>query len=575
MKSRSDVALSLGLLVALCMLLFAVAGQADTIVNSKHNLSATGPGTVRATAESEVCIFCHTPHNAAPETPLWNRNVPGDNYIPYATESLDAAVGQPTGSSKLCLSCHDGTIALGQVLSRAMPIAMQGGQDVMPVGPALIGTDLSDDHPVSFDYDGLLAVADPELRHPGTLTGAVELDSVGQLQCRSCHDPHDDQFGDFLVVENFRSALCLECHQKLGWDFTSHKLSAAMWNGQDPDPWPTTEYTDVQDNGCENCHQPHTAPSGDWLLHEVFEEDNCFSCHNGNVSGVDIEVEFAKTSRHPIALTSGEHSPTENPDTMTRHVECADCHNPHATRDAPEIPPAVAGELEYVAGVNLNSVDVSQATYTYEVCFKCHADGAGNPGSFLPRVIPQSNTRLEFQPTNPSFHPVAAAGNNPNVPSLISPYTTSSIISCVDCHGNNSGPGAGGTGPAGPHGSMWDPILERRYNTQDNVRESSQLYALCYKCHSRSSILNDDSFGEHDKHIRGDDTACSVCHDAHGISNMDGNSTNNSHLINFRSDVVFPNSQGRLEFIDQGLYAGTCNLMCHGEDHLNESYPRN
>src|SRR4029078_3589800 len=86
-------------------------GTGSSVVNSPHNLSATGPGTIRATGEQQVCIFCHTPHNAAPIQPLWNRNVAVNASVPYSPSSLQAKPGQPTGTSKLCLSCHDGTIA--------------------------------------------------------------------------------------------------------------------------------------------------------------------------------------------------------------------------------------------------------------------------------------------------------------------------------------------------------------------------------------------------------------------------------------------------------------------------------
>ncbi|HVT83233.1 MAG TPA: hypothetical protein VHM90_21520, partial [Phycisphaerae bacterium] len=65
-------------LIALIALPLSVRAQsADlSIVNSPHNLSASGPGTVKAAGESQVCIFCHTPHNATPVKPLWNRAVP-------------------------------------------------------------------------------------------------------------------------------------------------------------------------------------------------------------------------------------------------------------------------------------------------------------------------------------------------------------------------------------------------------------------------------------------------------------------------------------------------------------------
>src|SRR5678815_582510 len=128
-------------------------GQQTSIIDSAQNLSASGPGQIRAVSEQQVCIFCHTPHNAAPIQPLWNRSLPLSAYTVYSSTSLQAKPGQPTGSSKLCLSCHDGTIALGSVLSREQPIAMAGGVTTLPPGATNLGTDLSDDHPISFRYD--------------------------------------------------------------------------------------------------------------------------------------------------------------------------------------------------------------------------------------------------------------------------------------------------------------------------------------------------------------------------------------------------------------------------------------
>src|SRR5437879_5236460 len=113
-------------LVILLIALFGslARGQNQSIINSPHNLSASGPGAIRASSEQEVCIFCHAPHNASPIQPVWNRNMPVSAYTVYTSNSLDAVPGQPTGSSKLCLSCHDGAIAIGSVLSRDQPIEM-------------------------------------------------------------------------------------------------------------------------------------------------------------------------------------------------------------------------------------------------------------------------------------------------------------------------------------------------------------------------------------------------------------------------------------------------------------------
>jgi hypothetical protein len=188
------------------------------------------------------------------------------------------------------------------------------------------------------------------------------------------------------------------------------------------------------------------------------------------------------------------------------------------------------------------------------------------------RVIAQTNVRLEFDPGNPSFHPIEAQGKNPDVPSLLPPWSTASRIACSDCHTSSNSPNFGGTGGRGPHGSSYKPILGAQYLTGDHISESSSNYALCYKCHSRSSILGDQSFRYHDKHIRKEKTPCSVCHDPHGISLAQGSSTKNSHLINFDRTVVFPNRMGRLEFIDQGRFRGSCNLVCHGKGHRNKKY---
>ena len=95
-----------------------------TTPTNKHNLSASGPGPVKATTLTEICVFCHTPHNANPAVPLWNQSVGGSNYQPYTSSTLQASVGQPTGASKLCLSCHDGTVAIGNTVNNGqIPMA--------------------------------------------------------------------------------------------------------------------------------------------------------------------------------------------------------------------------------------------------------------------------------------------------------------------------------------------------------------------------------------------------------------------------------------------------------------------
>lgn len=546
----------------LCLLLPLAGARAASIVSSKHNLSVGGPGAVKAVTESEVCIFCHTPHNGSREAPLWNRSSSGQTYVPYASTTAKAHPGQPTGDSKLCLSCHDGTVALGMVLSRPGGIQLQGGVTGLPPGAARLGTDLADDHPISFTYDNVLAAANGQLRSPSSLTGPVRLDGNAQLQCTTCHNAHDDRFGKFLVMDNTASALCVTCHDPSYWLATSHRTSTKTWNGLGTDPWPHTSATSVQANACENCHRPHSAGNKPRLLNFAGEESNCYSCHNGNVAARNVQAEFSKASTHPVGSTTNIHQPTEDPLNSTRHVECADCHNPHASKAQAATAPTATGALAGVRGIGSTGAVVNPVSNEFELCFRCHADSGNRGPARVTRQFVQTNTRLEFQGSNASFHSILAVGPNSSVPSLITPWTTASRMYCTDCHNNNQGPGAGGAGPKGPHGSAFTPLLERRLELTDNQNESSAIYALCYKCHSRTSILGDQSFKYHKKHIVDEKTACTTCHDSHGVAAT-------TNLINFNTTYVTKSNRlnSGPSFTDTGVRRGTCTLTCHGKDH--------
>ncbi len=562
------------LIYAVMTALLVLSGSealAASIINTKHNLSISGPGPIKSTVESRICIFCHTPHKANLDIPyLWNRQLSTANYTTYSSSTLYATVGQPTGASKLCLSCHDGTIALGALISETQEIVFQGGLRFIPPGPTKLGTDLSDDHPVSFIYNASLATQRGELVNPTLLPSNVKLDKDEMLQCTTCHDPHDNTNSKFLVMPNINSNLCTTCHDKNGWVFSLHSQSTAQWNGSGTDPWPHTSYQTVAENACENCHKPHTAESHAMLLNFVYEEDNCLVCHNGNVAAKNIEAELTKPYKHPVQNYTGVHDAGEDftSGQVPAHVECQDCHNPHQANDAASPgPPAVSGRNKGVKGIDSGGQQIPEAQNLYEICFKCHADNNMITQLSITRQIEQLNTRMEFDINNPSFHPVEARGVNNDVPSLRSPYTTQSIIFCTDCHNNDSN-----SGPAGPHGSNNRYLLAENYETADFTRERYSSYALCYKCHDRNSILNDRSFEKHREHISGAKASCSICHDPHGISHLQGNSTNNRHLINFNTTIVEPDSQGRLRFEDLGRFKGRCYLKCHNKKHEPKEY---
>ncbi len=180
------------------------------ITGTKHDFKGAGWNT-----SGEICIVCHTPHDATTsvtDAPLWNHALTGETFSLYTSSTLDASLGQPDGNSKLCLSCHDGVTGLDAF----------GGASGVPtlIGAAgLVGTDLSGEHPISFTYDAALVTADGGLKAITSTTplgGTIDDDLLfdGKMQCGSCHDVHDDTQGNFLIMANTASALCLTCHDK-------------------------------------------------------------------------------------------------------------------------------------------------------------------------------------------------------------------------------------------------------------------------------------------------------------------------------------------------------------------------
>jgi predicted CXXCH cytochrome family protein len=567
---------------AAAALVFAAAGAARaqrTILSTKHNLSTSGPGPVRSPTETQVCIFCHVPHHGLGHGS--NRPESTATYVPYNSTTMTAAPGSPTGASKICLSCHDGTIAPGQTVASGL-IPLSGTSGGFMPGISNLGTDLRKSHPVSFPPP-----TSPRLRAPPP-GDPVRLDPSGALQCTSCHDPHFDGAdaiqGKFLVKSNRQSAICTTCHVQPFWSTnpSAHQVSTKRF---DASLGASTAYTTVADNACESCHRPHSAVAQGGRLLKAPASQTCQICHGGQVAQQNIGLELTKPFAHPVlgsdpALHDESESPTSGafrlPETNAaaqRHVQCADCHNPHAVYDRPAIAPAASGLLSGVWGIDQNGVRVDQVQYEYQVCFKCHADSANQPQrngptppETLRRTVIDVNLRRRLDPsTAASFHPVVAPGAGRDVPSLIAPLTASSVLYCGDCHGSESA-----LGPRGPHGSAFRHILAANLSTADRTPESPSAYALCYKCHDRTSILSDNTF-LHRLHVVDQSAPCTTCHDAHGVSALQGNAINNAHLIDFDTSIVRA-ANGVIRYTSTGARSGNCTLTCHGETHTNFSY---
>jgi len=198
--------------ITVILVAFYSSLMAQGITGSAHDFSDDTWNTT-----GQICLVCHAPHNSdvsVSNAPLWNHETTTATFSTYNSATMDAATGQPDASSKLCLSCHDGTVAVDN-------FGDQTGGTHLLTGNSNIGTDLSDDHPISITYDATLSSADAGLYDPTTtnsgLGGTINQDLLlgGQVQCASCHDVHNGNgVSKLLRISNAASALCLTCHNK-------------------------------------------------------------------------------------------------------------------------------------------------------------------------------------------------------------------------------------------------------------------------------------------------------------------------------------------------------------------------
>jgi len=465
------------------VLLTASASWA-TVAGTKHNFGLLSTASVKSSDSSEICVFCHTPHNSNPSGPIWNKQDSGSTYDVYASQTLAAimspnapALGQPTGSSKLCLACHDGAMAIGSLLN--MPGKTQAGT-LNVTGPgvtagklssastAYIGTDLRDDHPISFEYT-LAFPSNTELVDPSSLPADVKLDTTGKVQCTSCHNPHGTAFPKFMVASLENGSLCAACHDKRYWSTmpATHSTSAATWSGTGQNPWNedmgAVGFTDdsVAVQSCMACHQSHNGVSGKPLLRGTNpvsglvenEEWGCLNCHSGNVAAKDIDSTLSYLYTHGTKGVYGLHtSSRQNPgeparETATnlgnnRHAECADCHNPHGAQSGNHVVGGVNGNIIGANGLggwgvrpnpwpaagsaatNYLTVDFISLTPGSDnlegyMCIKCHSYFAYsiNPpnvpsGNADGSLVVESDLTMDMNINNAAIHPVFAAGKN-------------------------------------------------------------------------------------------------------------------------------------------------------------------
>jgi hypothetical protein len=233
------------------------------IVGTPHDLStATGVGSVFGVGTVDpldrICIYCHAPHNtrtvdtaATTYLPLWNRATQGAvSYTQYesdfgggpddesgvrvadytahgsASNHQLTAQTEPGGVSRLCLSCHDGSVATNQYYGTSTSHNTTSNpsdpdDNYITAATGVIGgnADMSNHHPVGFDYDEVYD-ADDEIASKDVWMNAnyqiQDLLYAGKMECVTCHDVHNTKNdGDnFTWIQNNQSAFCCKCHLK-------------------------------------------------------------------------------------------------------------------------------------------------------------------------------------------------------------------------------------------------------------------------------------------------------------------------------------------------------------------------
>jgi predicted CXXCH cytochrome family protein len=444
-------------------------------------------------------------------------------------------------------------------------------------------------------------------------------------------------------------------------------------------PPPTTgihgPYT-INSAQCGTCHRAHAAKAPNLLKSGSpaslgSQSTLCLGCHDGTGASPAVKIQYDlvrpvndATAREYYSHEALDATPAiahtqsqldEFGGVSNRHSECADCHNSHqatakATRDSVQTVTGwdASGRLAGVSGVSVvngaadsaptykflsgadtNVVPANAVTREYQLCFKCHSGFTtltSNTG--LKPSQYALDKGVEFNPANPSFHPVEAAGKNDTAAMKASlagastykmwDFTIGSTIRCLNCHASGTTPDTTPTplplpGSAlAPHTSSNRGILLKNYRDRvlkpmsgTDAAYSAGDFALCYVCHGQAPFAPNASsdpeaglqtnFSYHSKHVTGlegkgspgtnIDTAgdgggnavCAECHfRLHSTTNKVGSQTltgdpiTGSRLVNFAPNVTA--SGGVISWTSTGTGSGSCTLTCHGKQHTAGNY---
>jgi len=243
------------------------------VFGTKHDFSGTGYQRPVGGVTVGSCSICHTPHVALSTRLLWNQQPStvtsytwGDTTITRGGTVLPSTAGN--GPSVRCLSCHDGSVAVGDTAVFHETVRGMGApgdgtlgfntgtivgrvSGIFQIGtaaPNATSGSMAGNHPIGIPYplnnvtgnyngvsggtqvDYVEFVANPHAPATGiklyTDDGAGNITagtSAGQtgIECTSCHDPHNKQVQDWPFLRGKVQGstktdgyLCLQCHVK-------------------------------------------------------------------------------------------------------------------------------------------------------------------------------------------------------------------------------------------------------------------------------------------------------------------------------------------------------------------------